>query len=39
MNRRRIWVAGHKGVVGSAVVRRLRGDDVEVLLSIERKST
>jgi GDP-L-fucose synthase len=27
----RIWVAGHKGMVGSAVVRRLRRSDVEVL--------
>src|ERR1700722_2037302 len=28
---RRIWVAGHRGMVGSAVVRRLAGEDCEVL--------
>ncbi len=29
--KRRIWVAGHRGMVGSALVRRLSGEDVEVL--------
>ncbi|WP_374305290.1 GDP-L-fucose synthase family protein [Methylocella sp.] len=28
---RRIWVAGHRGMVGSAIVRRLAGEPVEVL--------
>jgi GDP-L-fucose synthase len=28
---RRIWVADHRGMVGSAVVRRLAGEDCEVL--------
>ena len=28
---KRVWVAGHRGMVGSAVVRRLAGEDVEVL--------
>jgi GDP-L-fucose synthase len=32
---RRIWVAGHRGMVGSAVVRRLAGEDCEVL-TVER---
>lgn len=31
MDRRRIWVAGHKGMVGSAIVRQLRQRDVDVL--------
>ncbi len=29
--KRRIWVAGHRGMVGSALVRRLSGADVEIL--------
>ncbi len=29
--KRRIWVAGHRGMVGSAIVRRLAGMPVEVL--------
>ncbi len=29
--KRRIWVAGHRGMVGSAIIRRLAGDNVEVL--------
>ncbi len=29
--RRRIWVAGHRGMVGSALMRRLSGENVEVL--------
>ncbi|WP_395664260.1 GDP-L-fucose synthase family protein [Methylocella sp.] len=28
---RRIWVAGHRGMVGSAIVRRLAGEPVDVL--------
>ena len=28
---RRIWVAGHRGMVGSAILRRLAREDVEVL--------
>ena len=35
MNARRIWVAGHKGMVGSAITRRLekRGD---IVLKVDR---
>lgn len=29
---KRIFVAGHKGMVGSAIVRRLEGEDVELVL-------
>ncbi|MFQ6018188.1 MAG: GDP-L-fucose synthase family protein [Kiloniellaceae bacterium] len=28
---RRVWVAGHRGMVGSAILRRLAGEDCEVL--------
>ncbi len=28
---KRVWVAGHRGMLGSAVVRRLRGEDCTVL--------
>lgn len=28
---KRVWVAGHKGMVGSAIVRRLAGEDCEIL--------
>jgi len=28
---KRIWVAGHRGMVGSAIVRRLEHEDCEVL--------
>jgi GDP-L-fucose synthase len=28
---KRVWVAGHRGMVGSALVRRLAGEDCEVL--------
>lgn len=31
MARRRIWVAGHRGMVGSAIVRRLAEEDAEIL--------
>jgi GDP-L-fucose synthase len=31
MARRRIWVAGHRGMVGSAILRRLADEDVDVL--------
>jgi GDP-L-fucose synthase len=34
---RRIWVAGHRGMVGSAVVRRLSREDCEVLTVDRRK--
>jgi GDP-L-fucose synthase len=30
---KRIWVAGHRGMVGGAVARRLQGEDCEVLLA------
>ena len=33
---RRIWVAGHKGMVGSAVARRLAGEGAEVL-TVDRR--
>ncbi|QBR72329.1 GDP-fucose synthetase [Beijerinckiaceae bacterium] len=32
----RIWVAGHRGMVGSAILRRLAGEDVDVL-TVDRK--
>ena len=28
---KRIWVAGHRGMVGAAVVRRLAGENCEVI--------
>ncbi|SEQ53555.1 GDP-L-fucose synthase [Devosia sp. YR412] len=31
LNRKRVWVAGHRGMVGSAVVRRLAGEGCEVI--------
>jgi len=31
LNGRRVWVAGHRGMVGSAIVRRLASEDCEVL--------
>ena len=31
LQRKRIWVAGHQGLVGSALVRRLQNEDCEVL--------
>jgi GDP-L-fucose synthase len=34
--RRRIWVAGHRGMVGSAILRRLAKEDVEIL-SVDRR--
>lgn len=30
---KRVWVAGHKGMVGSAIVRRLEREDCEVIVS------
>jgi GDP-L-fucose synthase len=30
---RRVWVAGHRGMVGSAIVRRLAREDCEVLIA------
>ncbi len=35
-HKRRIWVAGHRGMVGSAIVRRLAGEDVEIL-TVDRR--
>lgn len=32
---KRVWVAGHRGMVGSALVRRLAGEDCEIL-SVDR---
>ncbi len=34
--RRRIWVAGHRGMVGSAIVRRLEREQAEIL-TVDRK--
>jgi GDP-L-fucose synthase len=34
--KRRVWIAGHRGMVGSAIIRRLAGEDV-ALLTVERK--
>ncbi len=31
LRNKRIWIAGHNGLVGSAVVRRLRREDCEIL--------
>lgn len=33
---KRIWVAGHKGMVGSAIVRRLRSEDCSIL-TVDRR--
>lgn len=33
---KRVWVAGHKGMVGSAIVRRLEREDCEVVISDRR---
>jgi GDP-L-fucose synthase len=33
---KRVWVAGHKGMVGSAIVRRLEAENCEVLVSDRR---
>ncbi len=33
---RRIWIAGHRGMVGSAILRRFAGEDVE-LLTVDRR--
>ncbi len=30
---KRVWVAGHRGMVGGAVVRRLKGEDCEVIMA------
>jgi GDP-L-fucose synthase len=35
-NKRRIWVAGHRGMVGSAIMRRLAGEDAEIL-TVDRR--
>jgi GDP-L-fucose synthase len=34
--KRRVWIAGHRGMVGSAIQRRLTGEDVE-LLTVDRR--
>ena len=34
---KRVWVAGHRGLVGSALVRRLAGEDC-VLLTADRSA-
>ena len=34
---KRVWVAGHRGMVGQALVRRLAAEDCE-LLTIDRAS-
>jgi GDP-L-fucose synthase len=34
----RIWVAGHNGMVGSAVVRRMRQEPVEAILTVDRST-
>ena len=34
--KRRIWVAGHRGMVGSAILRRLAKEDVEIL-TVDRR--
>lgn len=35
--KRRIWVAGHRGMVGSAILRRLAKEDVEIL-TVDRRN-
>ena len=34
---KRVWVAGHRGMVGSALVRRLQTENCEQILTITRK--
>ena len=36
---KRIWVAGHRGMVGAAVVRRLAGENCEVITADAIRST
>ena len=36
---KRVWVCGHKGMVGSAIVRRLESEDCEVLVADRAEST
>jgi GDP-L-fucose synthase len=36
LKRKRIWVAGHKGMVGQALVRRLQAEECEVLIADRR---
>ena len=31
LNKKRVWVAGHNGMVGSAIVRSLTNEDCEIL--------
>jgi GDP-L-fucose synthase len=35
---KKVWVAGHKGMVGSAIVRRLASEDCEVLVADRSKA-
>ena len=39
MTGKRIFVAGHRGMVGSAIVRRLASEDCEILTVIATPST
>ncbi|WP_420801865.1 NAD-dependent epimerase/dehydratase family protein, partial [Sinorhizobium fredii] len=34
---KRIWVAGHKGMVGSAIIRSLASEDCEVIVADRQK--
>ena len=34
---KRVWVAGHRGMVGSALVRRLQAENCEQILTVTRK--
>ncbi len=37
LNGKRVWVAGHRGMVGSAIVRRLAGEGCEILTAARRE--
>jgi len=37
LKNKRVWVAGHRGMVGRAILRRLEGDDCE-LLTVDRQA-
>ena len=36
LENKRVWVAGHRGMVGSAIVRRLADENVKEILSVSR---
>ena len=36
ISNKKIWVAGHKGMVGSAIVRRLKKENCKIL-KVEKK--